>query len=306
MDLPNNKILGNISYQNGLFLCKRCPYSTKEAKLSRDHAKQHQENQTGDGAFRQGQVVNLDPKTETELDCKISQMVFANKSELQEHPNSDNPGLDLLNNKPLTNCSYKDGVFSCKKCPYFSERSSLMREHTENHEDKEEDIFMSIDPSEQINATKRKFHCDLCGLSFVTNFKLNRHKNSVHFKLRQHKCTSCTYSATRLEHLREHNVSVHGRLDEQVHKCAICNHLFANNHKLQRHKKTHFNIREHNCDLCNYSASRFEHLKSHKLSAHNVQELLEQDPLTEVTPNITMKANEFLEPDSGFADSCMH
>ena len=61
MDLPNNKILGNISYQNGLFLCKRCPYSTKEAKLSRDHAKQHQENKTGDGAFRQGQAVNLEP-----------------------------------------------------------------------------------------------------------------------------------------------------------------------------------------------------------------------------------------------------
>ena len=109
--MPNNNLLANISYQNGLFMCKECPYSYKEAKMLREQAaKQHKKWQCE--IFPQGQLV--DPNLKTVHNCNICHISFADNSQLQQHTNSDHCGMDILNNRPLINCSYKDGLFCAK------------------------------------------------------------------------------------------------------------------------------------------------------------------------------------------------
>ena len=310
MDLPNNIPLANISYQNGVFMCKKCPYSSKEASILREHIKQHEERQRETFQLRR----HIAPNLKTVHNCDICHLSFANNYELQQHNNPGHCKIDLLNNRPLINCSYKNGLFMCKKCPYSSKKASIMREHTKHHEERKGYIGV-------VHVRENNFNCDICNHSFANNYKVQRHKNSVHFKIRPHKCKTCGYSASRVEHLKEHEITAHGSPEpneqadsanlvtvgatddlKTVPNCDICHRLFANSSKLQRHKNSvHFKIREHKCVICDYSATRLEHLKSHKVSAHGMLESNEQayhlqfvqDPLAITLPNNLQMAEDY-------------
>ncbi|KAL5270812.1 hypothetical protein ACHWQZ_G001472 [Mnemiopsis leidyi] len=98
------------------------------------------------------------------------------------------------------------------------------------------------------NFVLSEVQCDIC-LKTISRHALIRHKNTVHYKRKPHKCRFCdkTFGETGF-----------------VEVCHICNREVTK-YKLQRHlDAVHYNLRPFPCDLCDKRFSSSSKLKRHK------------------------------------------
>lgn len=75
-----------------------------------------------------------------------------------------------------------------------------------------------------------------------------------------HKCTYCTKTFTRKEHLVNH---VRQHTGESPHRCSYCNKTFTRKEHLTNHIRLHTGDSPHKCECCQKTFTRKEHLNNH-------------------------------------------
>ncbi|XP_044745755.1 zinc finger and BTB domain-containing protein 41-like [Coccinella septempunctata] len=96
---------------------------------------------------------------------------------------------------------------------------------------------------------------------------LQRHFDTVHLKIKTHRCHLCEYAGSAKEALERHIKSVH--LNIKKHKCHLCEFATSKKQTLDSHvKSVHLKIKEHRCYLCEYASSEKNAVEKHIKSVH--------------------------------------
>ena len=144
-------------------------------------------------------------------------------------------------------------IFSCKECEEkFTSQYKLDTHHSIEHE-------------------RHEHECPECGRTFKRKGDLNRHINTVHMKLKPHKCHICCREAfTQKASLERHIKSVHENIRDHV--CDICKEAFHTLGNLNSHiRQVHLEERNHKCPLCDEQFFRSAGLKQHISTIHRDQ-----------------------------------
>ena len=80
-----------------------------------------------------------------------------------------------------------------------------------------------------------------------------------------YKCSFCSYSTDRKNHLIYHQ-RIH--TGEKPYKCAFCPYATPQQSTLIRHQRTHTGEKPYKCNLCEYSAAQTGALHKHVLRHH--------------------------------------
>ena len=138
------------------------------------------------------------------------------------------------------------------------------------------------------------FHCEECGMSFVTKFNLVRHQQARHATDRPHQCEICTYRFHTKQALLRHIEKTHyegnynhscpmcsrtytlpsvlqlhiqkAHLDPDI-PCSVCGKL-VRPQSIRRHESTHNDFKNFKCDYCSATFKTKGELMAHK-KRHN-------------------------------------
>ena len=124
------------------------------------------------------------------------------------------------------NCKY-----FCKKCQKSFLKKSILKQH----------IWT-------VHEKKKLLKCDICAMSFLSNKKLNNHKNKASCKIVNF-CKECNKSFRKKSILKKHIQSVHEK--KKFYKCDICPKIYSTNRNLNNHKiKDHDRNTPLKCSRC--------------------------------------------------------
>ena len=101
------------------------------------------------------------------------------------------------------------------------------------------------------------FVCELCGKTFVANWKLTKHRRIVHAATAAFECIYCSKKFKSSQYLKQHE-SVH---TNQQFSCTVCNQSFSTLRYLARHKVSHSGL---SCEVCGQTFTRKDSLQRHK------------------------------------------
>lgn len=178
--------------------------------------------------------------------------------------------------------------FACDLCEYTAYKKYDVFLHFQNvHK-----------PKDQI---ENKSTCPECGMSFLTNSKLNMHIQRKHQKNKRFGCDICGIFMTTLNEMRIH-VKTHLSKDlRESYKCEFCEAVFYSKGSLKNHKdvkhgmskhdficfcgkvfklksvyQRHFNVvhmgeKRFKCMDCNKAFSVKAHLENHRQAIHTIQ-----------------------------------
>ena len=100
-----------------------------------------------------------------------------------------------------------------------------------------------------------------CGQTFSCNSNLRSHVDTVHKKLKKHKCTYCKKEFGQLPHLKKHVIIAH---EKQDIVCDLCGKSFPHPDYLKRHiKGFHEKFKAYECEYCGKDFDRTLYLKNH-------------------------------------------
>lgn len=108
------------------------------------------------------------------------------------------------------------------------------------------------------------YDCEYAGCDYKTyrDFQLQRHINSVHLKLKDHRCATCEYTASTYDELNKHTRRIHN--GEKAHTCSVCGVGFFTSAHLRRHTKAiHLKIKEFECPNCDVQCNTKYDLRVH-------------------------------------------
>ena len=145
-----------------------------------------------------------------------------------------------------------EGKLACKICDMCFENNDLYSEHIKIHE---------------------TIPCDLCG-KLISKRGFKEHKNSIHDRIRNHKCELCEKDFYNIFHLKGHLKNVHDVVKEdeksEDFKCLSCKKIFKYKSSLNLHIKTlHMKIKNYKCEVCDETFSQKHHLNGHQIAIHN-------------------------------------
>ena len=85
---------------------------------------------------------------------------------------------------------------------------------------------------------ERPYVCDVaeCNKAFTQLVGLQRHKRSVHERVRAYKCDQCDYSCAQKGDLRQHQLAVHEQ--QKPHACQHCTYKCVRLSLLRQHCKS--------------------------------------------------------------------
>jgi len=173
----------------------------------------------------------------TEFDCNICGTKFDNKVAQQKHKKSSHK---------------RPQVFKCEDCGSEFTSGQTLKAHIQSiHEGIKKVCSICLKPvvdltrhvrTQHKNGNKRDFPCNVCNSQFRTKFSLQRHKETVHLKVK-------------------------------AWACDLCEKSFGEKRDMERHKKAvHFGIKNKsnlwNCPECDISFKLRKEYDSHKSSYH--------------------------------------
>jgi hypothetical protein len=181
--------------------------------------------------------------------------------------------------------SYKCPVTSCDK--KYPTRKATARHLNVQHEIYIENLEnfcfeCNAEVDDYMSHVKREhschFECQICSRRFLTEEKLNEHKEKFHSdgnEKRIHKCDECEASFKSENHLKQHKGFRHGKVDDLKFSCDYCNRKYAFKYVLNQHMKLHVGRSSFDCDLCNNEVKfrRLNSLKQHFTSVHGTDEV---------------------------------
>ena len=124
----------------------------------------------------------------------------------------------------------------------------------------------------QSSRTKRSTTTDLSnvdtdgGATAPSNIDIDADTelSNVDTSCRYH-CTVCSKSFSRMDNLRVHERSTHGKVKI---KCKTCKKHFSSQLALDRHEVTHSDDRPHQCTVCDMTFKRADAMKTHHREVH--------------------------------------
>ena len=96
---------------------------------------------------------------------------------------------------------------------------------------------------------KKQHQCDDCKTIFQKKGSLQKHKQSVHEKLKPYQCQDCFKSFVVLGNLQRHHSVFHNKI--MLITCQECAESFSYNFQLKKHiYSVHKHLRQYHCNLC--------------------------------------------------------
>ena len=106
--------------------------------------------------------------------------------------------------------------------------------------------------------------CDICGKTFRIQKYLESHKNTVHFKLKEHLCDLCGKDFSSKYGLKLHKI---WHMGTKNFPCDICGMRFSTIGKVNTHKQVHGGPKNYICEVCSrafrWKKSLFTHMRTH-------------------------------------------
>ena len=147
----------------------------------------------------------------------------------------------------------QEKMYDCNMCDANFKHRKDLKNHTASEH---------IKPQDQEKCkVARPFMCSTCGMNFVTKFKLTRHTNAVHEKIRPFMCNECGTSFASKRDLDMHISALH---DEKI---ANISQLIVMKKKI----KAGDAFKAHPCPHCEVRCTRKDHLTRHIKTVHERQ-----------------------------------
>ncbi|KAL7013210.1 hypothetical protein ACKWTF_015265 [Chironomus riparius] len=127
----------------------------------------------------------------------------------------------------------------------------------------------SISEEPQIYLPK----CNICGLKFLCEESLDRHKSKPHFgttysgKIGKYQCDFDGKFFTEKSNIYEHMKEVHRKFGD--YKCQICHSAFKTRRKLKCHENSH--DKKFKCLICLKKFTRAINVRHHQMKSHENQ-----------------------------------
>jgi len=151
----------------------------------------------------------------------------------------------------------KQTAFRCEICSSVFTSNQTLKAHTESvHEGIKKVCSICLKPVADLvrhtryqhkNSGKREHCCDVCQATFRSNFSLQRHKETVHLKVKAWPCDLCEKSFGEKRDMLRHKNAVHYGLKSRnsTWRCPECNFTFKLRREYDNHKSTfHANLTE--------------------------------------------------------------
>lgn len=114
-------------------------------------------------------------------------------------------------------------------------------------------------------AFRKMVQCPECKERFINEKNLQRHiDNNLCQGIKFHKCVKCNLTFDNRYDLQEHE-EVHADLARNL-KCPLCGAKFKARKYLQKHFRSHSNVKPFSCDICGKSFKSEYYVKTHKKS----------------------------------------
>ncbi|KAG5684315.1 hypothetical protein PVAND_013550 [Polypedilum vanderplanki] len=127
-----------------------------------------------------------------------------------------------------------------------------------------------------VKTHTRKSECDICKLTFVTDEKMQAHRDRVHkndSNERNFKCHLCDAMFKRKEHLNSHITYRHtDQSNARRFPCNECSSTFLTRQDLNNHQKSHSQLKK-TCTFCDYECRDLKSIKLHYLKVHGTTEI---------------------------------
>ena len=170
------------------------------------------------------------------FNCKICGSIFDNKAAQQKHRNS-------FHKKPQ--------VHKCEDCGSEFTSSQTLKAHVQSiHEGIKKVCSICLKPvvdltrhvrTQHKNGDKRDFPCNVCNAQFRTKFSLQRHKETVHLKVKAWACDLCEKSFGEKRDMERHKKAVHFGIKNKnnLWNCPECNITFKLRKEYDSHKSSY-------------------------------------------------------------------
>ncbi len=148
----------------------------------------------------------------------------------------------------------------------------------------------STDAVKKAKKLKKVYSCRLCGKTFSTKWKWNRHQR-VHTGEKPFKCNICGKCFTQSGILKTHLKKMHAVEKTEPcepFQCDICNKSYRYLNGLTKHKHKHTSENPNKCDLCNKSFHSRAYVAEHKKKVHEegpsiIEKLFNRNDLTKLS-----------------------
>ena len=163
--------------------------------------------------------------------------------------------------------------YNCNFCDRQFNYEDLLNKHQKAAHQVAQNAEPVINSNQSNVQQNSSFKCNVCQKGFAKNYKLKRHFDADHLKIKPFKCEKCNKCFGQNAALIFHDQNIHSILEKDhlhVHDsekkklCHKCNKSFSSRKKLVRHNSmVHLNLRPYSCNICEKSFKLKEHLKRH-------------------------------------------
>jgi hypothetical protein len=217
-------------------------------------------------------------KNSFDLICYVCMKKFENKYRLEDHMNIHN----------------QENPYFCKSCDKgYTTKYTYERHVLQNHEDNTESYVcgecnesytletnLKRHINEKHTPNENHYRCGICKTSFNRKDNMLQHQRIQHnFDVKKvtlpgindeqlkDGCPFCDKNFKTKFTLNRHLETVHMQNSDVTFECKICKKVFRRKDKLQKHEKTHLEIKvEMSCEVCDRKFQSRDGLNAHNIS----------------------------------------
>ncbi|XP_035432412.1 zinc finger protein 271 [Spodoptera frugiperda] len=197
------------------------------------------------------------------IEVTIKQEFIQDNANLEENNDPKADSEDSYNVPSPTFSTDNSELLSLWRCSKCAEEFYVMSDYTNHISKCNARPSQEAKPPEEV--TKKKFLCDICGKTALSNASLLIHK-ATHENVFPYKCDICPYQGRTMDLLKVHKRS---HLADKPFKCTQCPKATTTSSNLAKHMRhVHSNTRPFKCSYCDKAFSYQHDMKRHVKDIH--------------------------------------